>query len=196
MVQNDVRVMTARDIDDVVKLQVAFLDGSLVTDLGTTFLRSFHRAALEHPDTRAFVATFQGAVAGLAIGSLDVARFNAHVRPRIVPSLVAAIAAPRRWRLGLAIAKSLFEQKPQPPIPAELLLLVVDEGVRRHGLGRALLARLEAAFADAGVTRYRVAVRSHLAVARAFYARIGFDFEQELSVLGQPMVYLTKHVGR
>jgi hypothetical protein len=44
------------------------------------------------------------------------------------------------------------------------------------------------------VSRYRVAVRSHLAAARAFYGATGFEPEQELRVLGHPMTYLTKKI--
>ena len=51
------------------------------------------------------------------------------------------------------------------------------------------------AFAAERVSCYRVAVRSHLTVARAFYLATGFQPEQELSVLGAPMTYLTKVVG-
>jgi hypothetical protein len=41
-----------------------------------------------------------------------------------------------------------------------------------------------------------VAVRMHLAAARAFYVAEGFQPEQERSVLGHPMIYLTKEIGR
>jgi GNAT superfamily N-acetyltransferase len=88
----------------------------------------------------------------------------------------------------------LVEREPEPYIPAELLLLVVDGRVRRRGIGRQLLGALEDAFAREGVTRYRVAVRSHLASARAFYQSLDFAPEQELAVLGRPMTYLTKDV--
>ena len=193
--QIDIRPMTSRDIDEVVTLQIKFLDGSLVTDLGPRFLGSFHRAALQHSDTRAFVATDRGSIVGLAVGSLDVAKFNGYVRPRILFPLAAAIASPARWRLGFALARTLVERDPAPVIPAELLLLVVDDRCRQRGIGRTLLEKLERSLASAAITQYRVAVRSHLDVARAFYTALGFAFEQELAVLGRPMTYLTKDIA-
>jgi GNAT superfamily N-acetyltransferase len=88
----------------------------------------------------------------------------------------------------------LTGREPQPAISAELLLLVVDASVRRHQIGRRLVDALEEVFATEHVVLYRVAVRSHLTVARAFYLATGFVPEQELAVLGAPMTYLTKVV--
>jgi ribosomal protein S18 acetylase RimI-like enzyme len=155
-----------------------------------------HGVALDHPATIALVASDAGAaIVGFAIASLDVHAFNAHVKPRVLPALARALAAPRRWRLAFSIARGLTEPEPQPPIPEELLLLVVDARVRRRGIGQRLLAELETGFARSGARRYRVAVRSHLAVARAFYLALGFQHEQQLLVLGHPMTYLTRRVA-
>jgi hypothetical protein len=54
---------------------------------------------------------------------------------------------------------------------------------------------MEDAFDRDEVARYRVAVRSHLAAARAFYSALNFEHEQERHVLGRPMVFLTKRVA-
>jgi ribosomal protein S18 acetylase RimI-like enzyme len=186
--------MQPNDVEAVVDLQVEFLDGSLLTDLGARFLRTFYRAALSHPDTRAFVAIAEGATVGAAIASVDVGRFNAHVKPRIVVPLAIALAPPRRWRIVAPLVQSLGERGPEPAVPAELLTLVVDGRFRQRGIGRGLLDALERSLANEAIGRYRVAVRSHLGVARAFYEATGFRFEQELTVLGRPMTYLTKQV--
>ena len=192
---DDLRTMRVHDVAQVVDLQRAFLDGSIVTELGSDFLTAFHVAALAHPATRAFVAMDEGVVAGFAVVSTDVAAFNAHVKPRVLLPLVRALMSPRGARLGVGIVRSLFEAEPEPHIPAELLLLVVDGRMRRRGIGQRLVASLEETFAREGISRYRVAVRSHLMVARAFYLALGFEPEQELIVLGHPMTYLTKRVG-
>jgi ribosomal protein S18 acetylase RimI-like enzyme len=192
--QSGIRLMHTDDIGEVVGLQTRFLEGSLVTDLGPRFLASFHRAALQQAATCAFVAVENDAIAGLAVGSVDVAKFNAHVKPRILGPLAASLLPPRRWTLALALLRTIVEPGPSPVIPAELLLLVVDGRCRHRGIGRRLLAALEHAFADAGVSLYRVAVRSHLDAARSFYAALDFTFEQELPVLGRPMTYLTKRL--
>lgn len=187
--------MSSSDIPAAVALQVAFLNGSVVTQLGPGFLTRFHDAALTHRASRGFIATDdRGAVTGFALGSLDVHGFNAHVKPRVLGAMVRALLSPSRIALAASLARMVIEGEPQPPIPAELLLLVVDPAARRGGVGRSLIGTLEAAFASGGATRYRVAVRSQLAVARAFYEALGFAHEQERSVLGQPMLYLTKQV--
>ena len=80
-------------------------------------------------------------------------------------------------------------------ISGELLLLVVDPRVRRHHVGKGLVAQLERVFAEHGIDRYRVALRSQLEIARAFYLATGFVHEQELAVLGESMTYLTKAVN-
>jgi ribosomal protein S18 acetylase RimI-like enzyme len=188
-----IRPMAAADIARVAALQVAFLDGSILTELGPRFLTRFHAAALALPSTRAFVAVGSGAgLLGFVVGSIDVDAFNRYVKPRILLPLAGSLLPPRRWRLAWSVARGLTEPEPQPHMPAELLLLVVDSRVRRRGIGAKLLAALEAAFAVEHVSRYRVAVRSHLAAARAFYGAAGFELEQELTVLGHPMTYLTK----
>jgi len=191
-----VRAMSMEDIGAVIRLQIAFLQGSLVTELGASFLDQFHRASLQHPSMRAFVAVdSRSTVVGFVQASCDVHAFNQHVKPRVMGALARALAAPARWRLIPHFAHVLTDREPQPPMPAELLLLVVDASARRQQIGRALVTALEGAFAAERVSCYRVAVRSHLTVARAFYLATGFQPEQELSVLGAPMTYLTKVVG-
>jgi GNAT superfamily N-acetyltransferase len=192
-----VRPMTSADIAAVVALQMAFLDGSIVTRLGPGFLAVFYETALGHPSSRAFVAVEpDGAIGGFALASLEVAAFNRHIKRRVLGPLVQALLTPRGLPLIWRFARSLVESEPEPPMPAELLLLTVDARHRRRGIGQRLLAAIEQAFAQEGVTRYRVAVRSQLAVARAFYLATGFEPEQELLVLGQPMTYLLKRVAR
>ncbi len=189
-----IRAMTPADIPHVVALQIAFLEGSIVTDLGTGFLSRFHALALAHRSARALVATQGATILGFALASTDVHAFNGYVKPRVLLRLVAALASPRGLRIGWSVARGLTDREPQPLIPAELLLLVVDSRVRRRGIGQRLLAGLEDGFLRERVNIYRVAVRSHLAVARAFYLAIGFTPEQELAVLGRPMTYLTRQV--
>lgn len=187
--------MSPADIPVIVTLQTAFLDGSIVTQLGPGFLTRFHAAALSHGSSRAFIAKGDnGSVVGFVLGSLDVHAFNGHVKPRVLGAMIRALLSVERVGLVASLARMIVEGEPQPTMPAELLLLVVDPGARRGGVGSGLIGALEGAFAERGVTRYRVAVRSQLAAARAFYEALGFDHEQERTVLGQPMVYLTKQV--
>ncbi len=187
--------MSPSDIPRVVELQTAFLKGSVVTELGPGFLTRFHTIALQHAASYAFVARdTAGRILGFALGSVDVHGFNQFMKPRIFAALVRSLMAPSRIGLIASLAKMMMEGEPQPPMPAELLLLVVDPNARRRGIGAGLLEALEGAFATHKVERYRVAVRSHLEAAQAFYSALRFEHEQDRTVLGRPMVYLTKRV--
>ena len=191
-----VRPIAATDIRALVDLQKASLDGSVITQLGRGFLAAFHAAALEHPSSHALLAVAGGAIGGFALATVDVDAFNSHVKRRVFVPLLRSLAAPRGLPLMWRFARSLVEPQPEPQMPAELLLLVVDARYRRRGIGQRLLAEMEQAFVGDGVARYRVAVRSHLAVAKAFYMATGFEREQDLLVLGQPMTYLIKRIAR
>lgn len=187
--------MSPSDIPRVVELQTAFLNGSVVTELGPGFLTRFHTVALQHEASYAFVAK-DGAsrIVGFALGSVDVHGFNQFMKPRVLAALVRSLIAPSRLALIASLARMTMEGEPQPPMPAELLLLVVDPNARRRGIGAGLLESLERAFSKHKVDRYRVAVRSHLEAARAFYLALRFEHEQDRRVLGRPMTYLTKRV--
>lgn len=188
--------MSPLEIPAVVRLQTSFLNGSIVTQLGPGFLTRFHNAALEHPASHAFVARdlADAAIIGFALASTDVHGFNSHVKPRVLAATIRSLLSPSRLHLVACMAHMVFEGEPQPPVPAELLLLVVDSRARRSGAGTALIRAIEEAFATHSIQRYRVAVRGQLEAAKAFYAALGFTLEQKRLVLGQPMVYLTKRV--
>jgi ribosomal protein S18 acetylase RimI-like enzyme len=195
-VQLSVRPAVPPDIAEIVRLQIANLQGSVITEFGPAFLMAFHASALCQGSTRGFVACdSEGRVLGFVLGTVDVTAFNRAVKRDVVLELLTALAAPARWKLVGAVARSITEAEPRPHIDAELLLLVVDPSVRRIGLGRRLLVALEAEFNACHVSRYRVAVRSHLEVARAYYLALGFAPEQELQVLGRAMTYLTKSLA-
>jgi ribosomal protein S18 acetylase RimI-like enzyme len=188
--------MSPADIPIVVRLQTSFLNQSIVTGLGPAFLARFHGAALEHEASRAFVARdADGLMIGFALASVDVDGFNRYVKPRVLTATIRSLLSPARFGLVGRLARMVFEGEPHPPIPAELLLLVVDRQARRRGVGGGLIGAVEETFAAQGIRRYRVAVRSRLDAARAFYVALGFQHEQNRTVLGQPMVYLTKQVG-
>ena len=190
-----IRMMRPADVADAARVQEKFLEGSVITELGAMFLRQFHRAALQHVATSAHVALDGDDMVGLVMGSSDVHAFNQHVRPRVLAPLVPSLLPIRRWPLAWTILRSLGDAEPQPRIPAELLLLVVDRRVRRQKVGQRLLTAFEADLRCARAPLYRVAVRSELGEARRFYEASGFEREQELAILGRPMTYLTKRIA-
>lgn len=119
--------MSSDDIPFVVVLQTAFLEGSVVTALGPGFLSRFHACALAHETVRAFVAReTDDSIVGFAVASVDVDRFSAYVKPRVLVPLVRSLLSPARLGMMFSIARTVVETGPSPPIPAELLLLVSD----------------------------------------------------------------------
>jgi ribosomal protein S18 acetylase RimI-like enzyme len=123
--------------------------------------------------------------------SLEVARLLLTSPLAVVAQ---ALLAPSRHKLIPGFLRGIVEPEPQPHMSAELLLLYVDEECQRQGSGRALVRELEADFVAQTVPAYRVAVRSHLERARAFYTASGFTFEQERMVLGEPMTYFIREL--
>lgn len=185
--------LRAADVPAVALMQVRILLDSLVTQLGEAFVKRFLQATLSHPGTVALVAREGLRLAGFCVSTFDVHGFRRHVQPRVLLPLTTALLL--RPRLAPKFVRSVFEPEPVPQIPAELLLLVVDDLHQRGGIGRKLLAGWEHRLAASAPGRYRVAVRSHLAGALAFYAACGFRFEQELRVLGAPMTYLVRELA-
>jgi ribosomal protein S18 acetylase RimI-like enzyme len=193
--RTDLRIepMAAADIDAVVRLQIATLPDSLVTQLGARFLRRFHARALGDAGTIALVArTRDGALAGFTVGTTDGGRFRQRMRAGLLVQLALALLA--RPALARRFALSLLQREPPSPVAAELLLLAVHDDHRRRHVGSDLLDGLERRFLALGVSDYRVAVRSWLAPAIGFYRRLAFEVEAEADVLGAPMTYLRRRI--
>ena len=87
-----------------------------------------------------------------------------------------------------------MEKQPSPHVAGELILLFVAPDRLRRGVGSRLVGGLEEELQRRQVARYRVAVRSQLAEAQAFYRAAGFGFEQEARVLGEPMAYFLREL--
>jgi len=186
--------MEASDARVVAALQYQLLPESAVTQLGVGFLTRFYRVALKHSGCKAIVARdSHGQVVAAALAATDIGEFNAYVTPRVALRLVICLVF--RWRLAARFLRGCFESKPTRLVAAELLLLFVDGPNQRTRTGTLLLETLEKDFMRAGVTEYRVSVRSELTHALAFYAARGFQHEGELIVLGRSMTYLTKRLG-
>jgi len=186
------------DVSQAATLAVQALgDDSRLAQLGQNFLTAFYRASLQHGDSiAARVVDGRGQPAGYALASADMHAFRRHMQPRIALHIARALLDQRRIHLLPKILRGLREPEPQPLIAAELLLLYVERTRQRGGAGRELLRCVEAAFSARGISRYRVAVRSQLGDAKAFYQAVGFVFEQEQPVLGEPMTYFVRTLAQ
>ena len=75
--------------------------------------------------------------------------------------------------VGLASVHILGVLNRSPEV-AWLTALVVDESVRRSGIGRRLVTAVEAFARAAGCERLSVTTHEHLRDAREFYVQVGF----------------------
>ena len=186
--------MKSSDVQQVAALQWEVLGDSSVTQLGIRFLIRFYQTVLTCSGCEAVVACdARGDIIGAAVGVADLRHFNAYVTPRIMLRLSLSLMC--RWGLAVRFLRTAFEHKPERQVAAELLLLFVDGRRQGAGSGTRLLQDLERVFIQRRIIEYRVSVRSEIAGALAFYAARGFQYEDELMVLGRPMTYLTKRLG-
>jgi ribosomal protein S18 acetylase RimI-like enzyme len=183
------------DIDAAARMAVRLLPASLLCQLGESFMRALYRMALGHPATIALKATQRdGRPVGFCLASSDSTALQQQLRSALALPTVRALLAPSRHKLIPSFLRGILEPEVQPHMPAELLLLYVDEECQRKGSGRALVCQLEAELIAQTVPSYRVAVRSHLERAKAFYTATGFRFEQERMMLGEPMTYFIREL--
>jgi ribosomal protein S18 acetylase RimI-like enzyme len=191
-----VRTMLPSDVDSVIDLQLATMPTSVLTQLGRPFLRRFHEIGVARPDGCALVAaTHERQVAGFALATRDADQFEHRITRGTLPQLMLALLNPSRMPLIPRFAHRFVERGPTAHVPGELLLLAVHPAYRRRGLARTLLSRVEEALRAAGLPEYRVAVRTELTEARAFYRAVGFREEGGFIVLGEPMTYLVRTLG-
>ncbi|HEY4068036.1 MAG TPA: GNAT family N-acetyltransferase [Burkholderiaceae bacterium] len=96
------------------------------------------------------------------------------IRDREANVVVASDAADAGGMLGFGIMKYHDEE-------AHLLLLAVQAAHARQGIGRALVAWLEASARVAGIARIGLEARASNADARAFYVNLGYRETQSLA---------------
>ena len=87
----------------------------------------------------------------------------------------AFVAAQGERVVGLATASMLALLTDGPDV-AMLTALVVRDGVRRGGVGRALVARVESWARQHGASRIMVTTALRRADAHAFYEKLGWEF--------------------
>ena len=92
------------------------------------------------------------------------ARVKRHIRD---PECMVLVASRKGVIAGFAVMK--FND-----VTAHLLLLAVQPGERRAGIGTAMLRWLEKSCLTAGIRHIRLEVRADNSVAKNFYAHLGY----------------------
>lgn len=60
--------------------------------------------------------------------------------------------------------------------------LAVDPGFRRQGIGTALMKKAEESLVEAGCPKLNIQIRADNAAVRAFYEKLGYQFEDRISM--------------
>ncbi len=112
-----------------------------------------------------------------AVAALAGLAFDPHYREAWNAAQIAAVLAgpggflllaPRPAPLAFALCRQVLDE-------VELLLCATHPGLRRTGLGRAMLAAVVAATRTRGGSRLFLEVRASNTAARALYAAIGME---------------------
>jgi ribosomal protein S18 acetylase RimI-like enzyme len=179
------RPITEADIPHVVRLHQRVMGYSVNARLGNAHLAFVYRATAALPDALVCVAEDDGVVVGAVSASLDEAVCaRALVRQmgmaQRITTAVRLCCTPSVWPTVWAARRSA-----QPVIhdgasvAACLTSIVVAPDAQGRGIGRTLIATVDAFMRAHGLQCYRLDTRVSNRGARAFYTRLGFcEFEQ------------------
>jgi GNAT superfamily N-acetyltransferase len=119
----------------------------------------------------------QGALTGFAVGCTDGKALMRIVKKRLLKFLL--IMLPRILRQPGLINRvwqtTRYGENSLSDVPAELLIIAVDEPYRGQGVGQALVGRLEAEFRAKRIMQYKVTVHADNARANMFYQTGGMS---------------------
>jgi ribosomal protein S18 acetylase RimI-like enzyme len=178
--------ITAADLARLARLQVELLPGSRLSRLRVPAARAFWRFAERSSLEDIVVARRGGEIAGAGLVTLSSATLSRRLlRSRFVLHALA--------RLPLAL--SMLRSDSTPADGCELVMLFTDRRWQGQGIGRRMIADIEARLRDFGVRQY--VVRSEDAPgnrAVAFYLGCGFVREGRFVVSGTPFLRLTRRI--
>jgi ribosomal protein S18 acetylase RimI-like enzyme len=187
-----VTTLREKHLGRVAHLHAAALAGDFLPSLGEPFLRAFYRAGLSQGLVSGYVWTEGGQPAGFVACSRDTSTlFRRILRTAAFKLARAGLPAMlRRPRLFLKAAETFLYPRREgaggaAAIPAELLVIAVDERLRGRGVGEALVRALESDFCQAGITTYKVTVLQANAGANRFYQRLGFHLAGNFRLYGK-----------
>jgi GNAT superfamily N-acetyltransferase len=180
---NNIKIITGPEakplLRDVVRLHRQELSSGFLSSLGDRALWLMFEFAAEDPSAILLVAQVgDGRVAGFLLGSVETSGFYRNfLRKKSLRAFV--LVAPKLIFSPASIRKILETllypaRKEVRALPAsELMDLVVDRHIQRHGIGRALFARFAEAMAERSVGNFRITTGASLADAHRFYEKMG-----------------------
>jgi len=193
----EVRPLAAGELRAAAGLHGRGLPHEFLSRLGRRFLERYYRAFAESPHAAALAAADPGSgrVCGVLIGAFDVRAHYAFVIRRHGAALAAAVAfaALRDPRLLYLLVRTRLVRYlrgvlrslayGRAPLPGErearrvglLASVVVEEGFRGAGLGRALVAEFERRAWERGVEGLELVTLPDGRGAGPFYERLGWE---------------------
>ncbi len=186
------------DLGEVVRLHESALGyRSFLTLFGVEFLERLYRVILERGLGFLVVAQEGGRLLGFILASTDSARLLSVVwraPHRFIPVAVRALL--RNPRLVRSTFETLlYARKEQSEVKAELVVIAAAEGARGRGVGSALVRRMEEAFAERGISRYKVTVHREMSGANRFYLKNGMGLERRFVMYGVEWNLYTKAIA-
>lgn len=179
-----VRPMTEVDVPRAVQIHVAAFPGFFLSFLGPRFLQLFYGEAVALGEI-VMVASLDGAVVGLVMGSRSPGRFfKAMLRRRLLGfALASAPAVLRRPSVALRVARALLKpgQAARVEGTATLMSIAVGPEAQGYGAGKALvLAFIEAAARRGAVKVDLTTDKVDNERTNSFYRSLGFHVAREI----------------
>lgn len=184
---HEIRPLRDADCGAVATIDAAARVGSFLPRLGVPFLTTLYRALLRTGATSSFVCEDSARILGFVVGCRDTrtAFRRALVRAVVPLGLKAALRCVTEPALIPLVLQTLTYPRQAKTDGAELLVISVDPKHHGGGVGKALVAALNRAFAADGITRYHVTVRAVLDNSNAFYRRLQFRPDGEVRMYGE-----------
>lgn len=161
---------------------------SFITKFGRGFLAALYQSLLDYRLGFLLYAEREGRLAGFIMACPDSSQVMSVLRRRpctfarfILPRLLMQPALIRNAWQSLSYAKA-----EGVTIPAELLVIAVNEKLRSQGLGAALVARLDQEFAQRGIKEYKVTVHQNKERTNQFYLRNQMTLARTFTFYGLP----------
>ncbi|GAA1439143.1 GNAT family N-acetyltransferase [Nocardiopsis tropica] len=190
------RVMELRDVPIAVHLHRLNLPAGFFVELGDRFLERYYRTFLTSPAAVALIAEVNGRPAGFLVGSLDEAVHHHHmlqlerwrlaragmmsllVRPELTMRFVRTRA--RRYVRGVRRSNTTTNTEQGERLRTGVLShVVVDENIRRAGVGALLVERFAAIARLHGTQRLRLYTSSDNEPAKRFYERLNWKSQTD-----------------
>ena len=159
---------------------------SFITLFGVPFLYRIYETVLLKRQGILVAAHESGVLKGFTLGCLDTNRLTGMMLKRLAVflPLVASALIKHPGLLGKLWETLFYADKEGVDVKPEMVVIAVVEAERSKGLGAELMRRLEAAFKEQGVSRYKVTVHRDMEESNRFYQRNGMVLRKEFKMYG------------